>query len=537
MGLILKGFRAVFSRILSFRTHLKGEKKRGELLETVLAKDEEYVAPPAPADGFVRLVSSLSPDIYRDVPLEAFCEVEIHTNSLVESNHFLLSLWNEMNKALHPAKCDYVPWFYRPNIVASGQDWKILMLGDVHTSLNNFHILLRMKSKERIKSFLAYNSSMEKQSCQDLFCDLVEKAKANVDNLQLYSSSVKLSCKNAEIHSIGVYSGKNFCFHTKDKAACIDMCVWAIDYIEAKQQVARRLEELCSFLCVETNLLFEVEDDVSINEVEEWLPSSAEQVYIKPFIDGPSIKEDVLLLSEAGVKFLDQYVFADRDVEEDEVVMSFKRGCDHVYEGIKRQLENNELLGYVTKTQSFMFSPKDRLRSQHVVTMSAMSYLSALETASSPEGKPETCPECGNLKYKIGARIEGIVAKYLHPETGRVFKELYNIRSKFLHTGKLSCGNYYITARPFIDSSTGSGLSDYGFISCKANGKLMVISLNNIQELSTYVLRCYYQESLFGATDFEPKDYHGKDIDLKQTIISFFQEKMPEGVLVEDVTI
>lgn len=532
---ILEWIRTVCLHLFAFQKYLKGKDKSGELLETVLAK-EEYVAPPAPADGFVRLVSFLSQDIYRDVPLEAFCEVEIQTNNLVESNHFLLSLWNEMNKALHPVQSDYVPWFYRPNIVATGQDWKILMLGDVHTSLSNFYILLRMKSKERIKSVLAYNASMERQHCQRLFNDLVEKAKANINNLQLYSSSVRLSCKNADINSVGIYSGRNYYCYTKDKGVCIDMRVLAIDYIEAKQQVARRLEELCSFLCVETNLLFEVEDDVEIKEVTGDLTLAVNHEYIKPFIDGPSIRNGVLLLSEVGVKFLDQFIFADRDVKEDEAVMSFKRGCNHVYEGLKRQLEKNELVGYTTRTQSFMLSPKDRLRSQNVVTMSAMSYLSALETASTPERKPETCPECGNLKYKIGARIESMVTKYINPETGREFKELYNIRSKFLHTGKLSCDNYFITARPFIDPATGSGLSDFGFISCRVNGKLRVIDLHNIQELSTYVLRCYYQESLFGVTDLEPQDYHGKDIDVKQMIISGLQKKMPEGIIVEDVT-
>lgn len=410
------------------------------------------------------------------------------------------------------------------------------MLGDVHTSSSNFHILLRMKNKECIKSFLAYNTSVTKQNCQELFEELVGKARSNIDNLLSFFSSVRLTCKNADIKSSGIYSGRNYYLHTDAKGVCIDMRVLTIDYIEAKQQIGKRLEELCSFLSVETNLLFKVEEDVEINEGEVRLPLAAEQEYIKPFIDGPSIRNDVLLLSEAGVKFLDQYILADRDVVEDEVVMFFKRGCTHVYEGLLRQLENNELIGYTTRTQSFMLSPKDRLRSQHVVSMSAMSYLSALETASTPEGKPEVCKECGNLKYKIGARVESLVAQYLNHETGKEFKELYNLRSKFLHAGRLSCDKYYITARPFIDPSTGSGLSDYGFISCKVSGRMMAIGLHNIQELSTYVLRCYYQESLFGVKDFEPHDDHGNDIDVKQMIIKGFQKMMPEGIVVEDVT-
>lgn len=541
--MIISKAKAIQKGIWRFCSYLLDQQKRArredvfeEPLEVVLASDEEYVVPPAPADGYVRLFSPFSQEMYRDIPLGAFCEVGIHTNDLEESNHFLLSLWNEMNKTLHPDKCDYVPWFYRPDIVATGQNWKLLMLGDVHTSSSNFHILLRMKSKECIKSILAYNTSVTKQDCQTLFDELVKKARANIENLQAYSSSVRLSCKNADVTSSGIYSGRNFYLHVDDKGVWIDMRVWAIDYIEAKQQIGRRLEELCSFLSVETNLLFKVEDDVEINEGDVKLPIAAEQEYIKPYIDGPSIRNNELRLSEVGVKFIDQYIFADRDVKEDDMVMFFKRGCTHIYEGLQRQLENNELVGYSTRTQSFILSPKDKLRSQYVVTMSAMSYLSALETASTPEGRPETCSECGNLIYKIGARVESLVAKYINPETGREFKELYNLRSKFLHAGKLSCDMFYITARPFIDPSTGSGLSDYGFISCKVKGRLMIVGLHNIQELATYVLRCYYQESLFGLTDFEPHDEHGKDIDVKKMIIKKFQEIIPEGIVVEDVT-
>mgnify|MGYP006961684461 CR=1 FL=1 len=263
---ILKGIWRFCTYLLYPPERARREDGLEEPLEVVLASDEEYVVPSAPTDGYVRLISPFSQEMYRDIPLGAFCEVGIQTNDLEESNHFLLSLWNEMNKTLHPDKCDYVPWYYRPDIVAIGQNWKLLMLGDVHTSSSNFHILLRMKSKECIKSILAYNTSVTKQDCQTLFDELVKKARANIENLQAYSSSVRLSCKNADITSCGIYSGRNFYLHADDKGVWIDMRVWTIDYIEAKQQIGRRLEELCSFLSVETNLLFKVEDDVEINE-------------------------------------------------------------------------------------------------------------------------------------------------------------------------------------------------------------------------------------------------------------------------------
>ena len=497
---------------------------------------EQDGIPTPPKIGYVRLVSPFSQEMYADVPIGGFCEVEINTNGLENSNHFLMSLWNEMNILLHPQKCDYVPWFYRPVIVENGQNWKIIFLGDVHTSSGNFYLMLKMKDKSSIKSIMAYKTGMPLEDCKKLFEQLVSNAQKNINNLHTYSSTVRLKCKNHEITTINVYSGKNFYLYSDDKGICIDICFQAIDYIEAKQQLVKRLDDLCSFLTVETNLLFEVEGEVEIEENARTLSIAVDHEFIRPYIDGPSIREESLRLSEAGVKFLNQYIFVDRELVEDEVTMCFKRSCTHVLEGLQRQLEKGERIGFITKTQVFMLSPQDQLRSQNIITMAATSYLSALETASTPEGKPETCQTCGNVIYKISARVESMVSKYLNPETGREFKELYNLRSKFLHAGKLSCENYYITARPFIDPSTGSGLTDYGFISCRVNGKMMIVGIHNIQELTTYVLRCWYQDKLFGVTDFTLVEEHGNDIDPKQMIIDTIQAAMPKGVKVVDVT-
>lgn len=393
-----------------------------------------------------------------------------------------------------------------------------------------------MKDRSSIKGVMAFNSDMSKKDCQALFEKLVGNAKKNVTRLHSYSCSVWLKCLNYDVKSSGIYGGKNFYLHSNAKGVCVDFRVRAIDYIEAKQQIARRLDELCAFLSVETNLLFVTDREWEIKENDKTLPITVNPVYMKPFIDGPSIRQESLLLSEAGAQYLDHYIFVDRDIDNEEVTMYFKRSCSHVYEGLQKQIEKGDRVGYTTRTQAFILTQKDNLRSQNIITMAAMSYLSALETASTPEGKPEICPTCGNLNYRISSRVESIVSRYLNPESGREFKELYNLRSKYLHAGKLSSENYYITARPFIDTSTGSGLTDYGVISCRVHGKLMVIGIQNIQELTTYVLRCYYQDKLFGIKDFDPEDDHSSVIDLKQIIKDKLQEVMPEGIVIEDVT-
>ena len=483
-------------------------------------------------DCIIRLYSAFSKDIYSYVPLGDFCEIPVHCTGLQNSNQFLLSLWNEMNKVLHPIESEFVPWFYRPNIEVTDKNGKILMLGDVHTSQGNFHLMLNMKDKSSIRSILVYHPRLPKDKYKQLFESIISEAKKNINSHRRFGCKVRLKCEGAVISNGELYSGHFFIFGSDVKGFYVEFWLLAIDIIEAQRQSMIRIDKLCSFLAVETNLFFSILEPFEIKEIDKALQMAQASRFNNPFIDGTSIRDGVLLLSEAGINYLDRYVFVERDMpeeDEEEIALYFRRSCAHVYEGLAKQLEKGDKWGYSTNTQNMFFSNNGIPRQQNIITMAAMNYLSAIETASMPEGQPATCPECGNVIYKISARVEKFASQYLSSEAGRIFKELYNMRSKYLHAGKLSCESYQITARPFVDPSTGSGLSDYGFISCKISGKLAIIAIQNIQELTSYILRCYYQEHLFGIKDFEPDNDHSHDIDIKQTIIEEIQKLLPEG--------
>ena len=487
---------------------------------------------PKPKDK-IRLYSILSQDIYRDVPIDAFCEVEVNTKGLEESNHFLISLWNEMNKLLHPHQSEFVPWAYMPNVLNKG-DKRLLFLGDVDSSLGNIHMMLVMDTKVNIRSIMAYNIHMKKGDCQKLFEELVNRAKMNQNTLQKYACRIHLK---ANMHDIRLreYGGYFYRLGTDESGCFVDIRLLAIDMIEARQSLIKRLDHLCSFLAVETNLFFEAIAPFEIELEKNPLPIITEQEYVLPFIDGPSVRDGYIMLSESGAKYLDRFVFVERDIRLDGVALAFNRSCVHIYEGLRRQLERGERLSLTTKYQNASLVPKNIPQQQNIITMAAMSYMSAVETASVQEGKAENCPTCGNVMYKISARIMNFTAKYLHSDLGRLFKELYNLRSQFLHAGKLSSESYQISARPFIDPTTGSGLIDYGFISCKVNGKLMIVGLQNIQEWTTFTLRCYYQEKLFGVTDFETHEDESGEVDIKQLYMDKIKEILPEGIELVDI--
>lgn len=488
---------------------------------------------PVPKDC-VRLYSPFTQDIYGDVPLDAFCEVPVNTKGLVESNHFLVSLWNEMNNNLHPSRSSYVPWAYSPRIISKDSP-KLVLLGDVDSRIGNIYIILSLEGKQNIKSLLLYNSRMKKDDCQSLFETLVEQARTNQNTLKRYACKVYLK-SNVEGITFSSYSGTNFFLSCDENGLYVDIRLNAIDIIEARQQLMTRLDALCSFLAVETNLLFEVITPLEITEEHEQLQVLTDMQYILPFIDGPAIRNDAIMLSASAIRYLEQYVFVDRDLMHvNERQKFFSRGCIHVFEALKKHLERGEKFKFSSGMQNVSLAPKDTPGQQIIITMAAMSYLSAIETASIPEGSPETCPTCGNVAYKISNRVMNFMAKYLNKELGSLFKGLYAMRSQFLHSGKLSSESYQITSRPFLDPSTGSGLSDYGFITCRVNGEMMGAGLQNIQEWTTYALRCYYQEHLFGVTDFETHEDDSRDIDFKQMFIDRIKEVVPDGIEVLDI--
>ena len=157
-----------------------------------------------------------------------------------------------------------------------------------------------------------------------------------------------------------------------------------------------------------------------------------------------------------------------------------------------------------------------------------MHYLSAIETASFEDGDHETCAWCGNVKYKIGARVKDFITKYFYEKLGNIYKGLYNIRSKYLHTGILSTSGDFLNARPLLDIGTDLGLFDASFVSVRANGYVSLVSAMNIKEWTTFGMRCFYHEKMYGNKNYEveesynnnSEDYikHFSDIVLKSNV-------------------
>ena len=58
----------------------------------------------------------------------------------------------------------------------------------------------------------------------------------------------------------------------------------------------------------------------------------------------------------------------------------------------------------------------------------------------------------------------------------------------------------------FSDFGTELGLPDNSFVSVKVNGNVQKVSALNIKEWTTFCLRCFYHEKIYGNVDFEVED-------------------------------
>lgn len=116
--------------------------------------------------------------------------------------------------------------------------------------------------------------------------------------------------------------------------------------------------------------------------------------------------------------------------------------------------------------------------------MAMVLYISCLEVLSSINAPSlETCRTCSQPQYRTSARVEELVDRYLGANAADMVKNMYNDRSKYLHTGRLlSSRSYHHTSHgliPQLDSSAKNGV----------RSPIMNALHPNIREFTSYCIR------------------------------------------------
>lgn len=473
----------------------------------------------------IKVYNPFFPNYVKEVDFADFERIDVGIKGEQDSNHFLWKLWHLFDIQYAPSNgngCS--PWAYLPHQYL-GKKNHVLVLGNINTSLGNFHVAISYVRKGDIDSICFYSGIHNDKSTYKKLREIVLQAKKQMDHLETFHYKVELFSKFDKL-KFYTYIGHRFKLFSQNEKMFVSFDLTCADKYEAYHLGMERMKYLVAFLAVETNILF----DYSVIETStvEGFIKEAQPVFMKNYIDGYSIMGDTVLLSEEGFHFLDQHLFVERDLCLTHLILYFLLGCIHVQDGMKEQEDFDDVVKATFPTLTYAAMRKQVKNKQEKYTHCIMHYLSAIETASFDEGKHEICACCGNIMYKIGARVKDFVSKYFDKELGNVFKGLYNIRSKYLHTGILSTSGEYLNARPFLDTGTDLGLVNNSFVSVKANNTINLVSAMNIKEWTTFSMRCFYHEKLYGNENYEVENTynnnsgnyikHFSDIEIKSKV-------------------
>lgn len=473
----------------------------------------------------IKVSNPFLPNYIKEVDFEDFERIDVGIKGEIESNHFLWKLWNLFDLQYAPSNGHgSAPWAYLPQ-KCIGKKHQVLVLGNINTALGNFHVAISYVTKGDIDSVCFYSGIHNDKPTYKKLRTIVLQAKDEINQLETFHYQVELFSRFDKLN-FHTYIGNHFKLYSQNERIYVAFDVTCADKYEAYHLGMERMKYLVAFLAVETNILFDypfienssIEDDV----VEE------RPIFMQNYIDGYSISGDTVLLSEEGFRFLDQFIFVERDLCLTHLIKYFLLGCIHVQDGMKEQEDFDDVVKVTFPTLTYAAMRKQVKNRQEKYTHCIMHYLSAIETASFEDGDHETCACCGAVKYKIGARVKDFIAKYFNEGLGNVFKGLYNIRSKYLHAGILSTSGDFLNARPLLDTGTDLGLFDNSFVSVKANGTVSLVYAMNIKEWTTFGMRCFYHGKMYGNKNYEveepynnnAEDYikHFSDIVLKSNV-------------------
>lgn len=451
----------------------------------------------------IKVYTPFLPNYIKEVDFEDFESIEVGIKGEIEANHFLWKLWHLFDMQYAPSNGNgCAPWAYFPQRYV-GKKNQVLVLGNINTALGNFHVAIAYAKKGDIDSVCFYSGIHNDKLTYKKLREIVLQAKNEMDQLETFHYKVELFNKFDKL-KFHTYIGNHFKLYSQNEKIYVSFDVTCVDKYEAYHLGMERMKYLVAFLAVETNILFDY--PFIENSSKEKSITGDQSLFMQNYIDGYSISGGTVLLSEEGFQFLDQYVFVERDLCMTHLVKYFLLGCIHVQDGMKEQEDFDDVVKATFPFLTYAAMRKQVKNRQEKYTHCIMHYLSAIETASFEEGNHETCACCGAVKYKIGARVKDFVTKYFNEKLGNVFKGLYNIRSKYLHTGILSTIGDFLNARPLLDTGTDLGLFDNSFVSVKANGTVSLASAMNIKEWTTFCMRCFYHEKMFGNTNYEVED-------------------------------
>ena len=433
-----------------------------------------------------------------------FVKIAVNSSGYVESNKFLISLWNQVNTCFCPDHCvDRAPWAYCPGKFV-GKKSAISVLGFCNTSIGELYFALEYRKKGDIDTLLVMRttSKLKHEEIKRLK-QLVDDAKTNMNNTNCYLCKALIYAKMKDIQ-FTEYIANNFGISQRQGGFMFCFYVNAVDKFEAEQQALERLYEICAFLTVETNIHMSF-DDFTVTKNGHLPKVKSSYPFIEDYLDGFPINENSqICISSYAYRFISEKILSiGRFEKRNDVENFFISACKHFQIGLENELKIGDIGVANFPYSTFSLGKIKQKNKEENITTALMSYLSAIECVTVTEADHKTCKECGQIIYKIADRVRTLSTEFLGPHLGNVFHKLYAYRSKFLHTGRMASDANKIRTIPLLSESSETGVKEYGNVAVKVDGKIFSLGITNIREWTTYILRCFYQKRILGRMSFE----------------------------------
>lgn len=192
----------------------------------------------------------------------------------------------------------------------------------------------------------------------------------------------------------------------------------------------------------------------------------AEGALDSDWLDGFPMVNGLLVIPEPALEFID--LIAQLEGSEEDVLLA--SACALFHQGL--ELDARRFGGCVGETIA--------------TEMAVVAYISALEVASSIGVPPsKSCRNCGQPEYKISARVHSFVEGLLGRPAADIVKDLYGIRSGFVHSGRLlSSRSFNGKIIPQLDPGARDGVK----------AQMPTIPLHYLREFTSYCMRSAISE-------------------------------------------
>lgn len=377
------------------------------------------------------------------------------------SNRLLRALWAQLR-----AEFGKLAWMYQPR--KDGPN-RVIYFGYADLALAaTIHIGITYKKRGVIDGILFEDVFNRIELPKDRFEKCVNLAERTAENKVSIASKIfipyKLSFPNIEQNEF--FSILNY----EDESTYLCLKFHAFDEADAVYKFSLNTKPILDVLSSFTNLYFALDEAIG------------------PL---PSASTSQKTVSALTLDWLDGYPITDGTLFIPEVCLSLIEGiiCDNLTKQ-KQQLVNachHFHAARILEEQSNTFHSSSFVEKELALVL----YISCLEVLSLINApSPVTCETCSQPQYRISTRVKDFMEKHNGPWAAKVVKELYDNRSKYLHTGSLlssrSFSGYIIPQLDFSSLDKSSTRSP-----------LPLTPLHNLREYTSFCVRAVAYELIF----------------------------------------